>query len=293
MPVVLGIGNGGCRTLDYMIESGEYEGITFIAVDSDKESLNRSKARHKILLSWNPAWGKGINGNSKAVRRAAQRAVRDIAGYLEGADMAFIIPGMGGRTGTGLAPVLAETARKMGILTVGIAFLPFQFEGLTRLKAAHLGAEKFSRSVDSMLVVDNEKLWKLVNEVPRQDVQSVSELLGKHGFVKTSFEDIRTMLRGASSTVMGLGVESGENRMENAIRSAIGFPFNIPVEGASRVVLCMTTGPNVRLVELERAEKSIREKMNPDARLAFGHVIDKNIGEEVKAVLFAAFPAGK
>lgn len=178
MSVVLGIGNGGCRTLDYMIESGEYEGITFIAVDSDKESLNRSKARHKILLSWNPAWGKGINGNSKAVRRAAQRAVRDIAGYLEGADMAFIIAGMGGRTGTGLAPVLAETARKMGILTVGIVFLPFQFEGLTRLKAAHLGAEKFSRSVDSMLVVDNEKLWKLVDEVPRQVIQGITGLIG-------------------------------------------------------------------------------------------------------------------
>ena len=286
--VIFGVGNAGCRTLNHILDSGQWKKITFFAVDTDRESLNSSKAHHKVFLSGKLRRHSGINGNSKVVRCAARQSMRDIDRYLVGVDTAFVVAGMGGVTGTGFAPVLAETAREMGILTVGIAFLPFRLEGQRRLKVAHIGVENFKRSVDSMFVVDNEELLKLVDEVPRQAIQGITDLIGQN------FDEVRSALTGAGSTVMGIGFENGKERVEAAVQAAVNYPLDVPLEleAASRVIVNITTGPGVKYDEVEHTMNTVSEKMKTDAKLVFGHIIDENVGDSVKVTLFSAFPNG-
>ena len=281
--VIFGVGNAGCRALDHMLDSGQWGKITFVAVDADRESLNSSKAHHKVFLSGKLRRHSGINGDSKEVRCAAWQSMCNIVRYLAGVDTAFIFAGMGGITGTGVAPVFAEIARAMGILTVGITFLPFHWEGQHRLKVANIGVESFKRRVDSLFVVDNEKLqefFKLADEVPLQAIQGITSL------IRQNFDEVRSALTGAGSTVMGLGFENG---VESAVQAAVNYPL-APLEAASRVIVNITTGPGVKHDEVEHTMNTVLEKMKTDAKLVFGHIIDEDVGDSVKVTLFSAFP---
>ena len=279
--IVFGVGGAGCGVLNHMIKSEEWKGTTFVAVDSDMRTLNCCKVQSKVLLIGESVQDRGMNDHIRSVRRVARRCANEIAEYLEGMDVAFILAGMGCVTGAGVAPILAEVAREMGILTVGIAFLPFRFEGRKRFEAAQLSLKEFKRSVDSLLVVDNEELLKLVDELPKQAVQGIK------GLVEQNFEETRSALSEAGSTVMGIGIEEGEKKVEAAIQTAMGFPLNVSAEEATRIIVNITTGPGISPEEVERAMENVREKMPSGARLTFGQVIDASVGDCVKVTLFS------
>ena len=303
--LVLGVGGAGCAVLDHIIESGCCENITFIAVDTESETLEQRKAQHKILLSPKTLWGRDTNKSAKTAGWAAKRAKHDLAGYVADANMAFIIAGMGRDTGTGAAPVIAKIIRKMGVLTIGIAYMPFLCDGQNCLETAQSGLENLKKNVDSMLVVDNENLvnlpddtllfsdaYKMADEVARQAVLGLTGSLSKNGFIELSFSELKAALRGAGTLLMSLGLGEGDERAKLAIQCAMiseNFP-PLPWEAAKHIIAIMTTGSDVKLQEVMCVANRIKTNMIPATQLIFGHVIDEeDAGEDIKVMLLITF----
>ncbi len=305
--IVFGVGGGGGNALNHIIESG-VQGVDFVAANTDAKALELNKATNKIILGEKLTRGLGAGANPQVGQDAAKESMDRIKDYIQGADMLFVTAGMGGGTGTGAAPVIAEAAKEMGILVVGVVTLPFSFEMQKRLKTAQGGIEHLRKNVDALLVVENDRLlqladeklrlvdaYKMVDEVLRQAVQGVTDLITKPGFINLDFADIKTIMSNAGSAIMGIGVGEGESRAELAARAAIKSPLmSVPMEGARGILLNVTTGSEVTLMEMNRTAEVIRATADPDANVIWGHVIDEEVGESIRVTLIATgFPEGK
>ena len=305
--IVFGVGGGGGNALNHIIESG-VEGVDFVAANTDKKALDLNKAPNKIILGEKLTRGLGAGANPTVGQDAAKESMDRIKDYITGADMIFVTAGMGGGTGTGAAPVIAEAAKEMGILVVGVVTLPFSFEMQKRLKTAQSGIENLRKNVDALLVVENDRLlqiaddklkivdaYKMVDEVLRQAVQGVTDLITKPGFINLDFADIKAIMTNAGSAIMGIGVGNGDNRAEDAARSAIKSPLmSVPMEGAKGILLNVTTGEEFTLHEMNKTAEVIKSTADPDANVIWGHVIDPDIGDSIRVTLIATgFPEGK
>jgi len=300
--VVFGVGGGGGNALNHIIESS-VQGVDFVAANTDARALDQNLAPNKIILGETLTRGLGAGANPQVGTNAAKESIDRIKEYITGADMLFVTAGMGGGTGTGAAPVIAEAARDMGILVVGVVTKPFAFEMGKRMRTAEEGIEHLKKNVDALLIVENEKLmdnaqkmkivdaYKKVDEVLRQAVQGVTDLITKSGFVNLDFADIKAILTGAGTAIMGMGEGEGEDRAKKAAQNAIESPLmTVPVAGAKGILLNVTTGTEITLGEMSDAAKIIEETADPDAQVIWGHVIDETLGEKVHVTLIATFP---
>lgn len=301
--VVFGVGGGGGNALNHIIESN-VQGVDFVAANTDGRALDMNLAPNKIILGETLTRGLGAGADPAVGNAAAKESIDRIKEYIADADMLFVTAGMGGGTGTGAAPVIAQAAKDMNVLVVGVVTLPFLFEMGRRMKTALAGIEELKKNVDALLVVENEKLltiagdkmrivdaYKKVDEVLRQAVQGVTDLITKSGFVNLDFADIRAVLTHAGTAIMGMGEGEGENRAELAARNALTSPLmSAPVEGANGILMNVTTGTEITLKEMSDAAKIIEETADEDAQVIWGHVIDEELGEKVHVTLIATFP---
>ena len=302
--VVFGVGGGGGNALNHIIESN-VQGVDFVAANTDNRALAQNQAPNKIMLGENLTRGLGAGANPQVGTNAAKESLEKIKEFIAGADMLFVTAGMGGGTGTGAAPVIAEAARDMNVLVVGVVTTPFRFEMSKRMNTALEGIEHLKKNVDALLVVENEKLlesesgkkmnivdaYKRVDEVLRQAVQGVTDLITKSGFVNLDFADIKAILTGAGSAIMGMGEGEGEDRAKKAAENAIKSPLmTLPMKGAKGILLNVTTGPEISLGEMADAAEIIEKTADPDAQVIWGHVIDESLGEKVHITLIATFP---
>ena len=302
--VVFGVGGGGGNALNHIIESN-VQGVDFVAANTDAKALDMSQAPNKIILGEALTRGLGAGANPQVGTNAAKESIDKIKEYITGADMLFVTAGMGGGTGTGAAPVIAGAAKDMGILVVGVVTKPFGFELSKRMRTAELGIEDLKKNVDALLIVENDRLiqmengakmkiadaYKKVDEVLRQAVQGVTDLITQNGFINLDFADIKAILTGAGTAIMGMGEGEGEDRAKKAAQNAITSPLmTVPVTGAKGILLNVTTGPEILLTEMSDAAKIIEETADPDAQVIWGHVIDESLGEKVHVTLIATFP---
>ena len=302
--VVFGVGGGGGNALNHIIESN-VQGVDFVAANTDARALDMNQAPNKIILGETLTRGLGAGANPAVGTNAAKESIDKIKEYITGADMLFVTAGMGGGTGTGAAPVIAGAAKDMGVLVVGVVTKPFGFEMSKRMRTAELGIEDLKKNVDALLIVENDKLLKMengmkmkivdaykkVDEVLRQAVQGVTDLITKSGFVNLDFADIKAILTGAGTAIMGMGEGEGEDRARKAAQSAITSPLmTFPVTGAKGILLNVTTGNEIALGEMADAAAIIEETADPDAQVIWGHVIDETLGEKVHVTLIATFP---
>ncbi len=301
--VVFGVGGGGGNALNHIIESN-VQGVDFVAANTDARALDQNMAPNKIILGETLTRGLGAGANPQVGTNAAKESIDRIKEYITGADMLFVTAGMGGGTGTGAAPVIAETARDMGVLVVGVVTKPFGFEMGKRMRTAEEGIEHLKKNVDALLVVENDKLlqiengmkmkivdaYKKVDEVLRQAVQGVTDLITKSGFVNLDFADIKAILTGAGTAIMGMGEGEGEDRAKKAAQNAITSPLmTFPVTGAKGILLNVTTGTEITLGEMSDAAQIIEDTADPEAQVIWGHVIDESLGEKVHVTLIATF----
>lgn len=302
--IVFGVGGGGGNALNHIIDSG-VRGVDFVAANTDAKALNLNKAPNKLILGEKRTRGLGAGADPQVGEDAAKESMERIKEYIVGADMLFVTAGMGGGTGTGAAPVIAEAAKEMGILVVGVVTKPFSFEMAKRLQTAEIGIEHLRKNVDALLIVENDKLleladdklrlvdaYKMVDEVLRQAVQGVTDLITKPGFINLDFADIKTVMSNAGSAIMGIGVGEGESRAELAAKNAIKSPLmSVPMQGAKGILLNVTTGPDITLMEMTRAAEEIKKTADPEANVIWGHVIDEEVGESIHVTLIATgFP---
>ena len=302
--VVFGVGGGGGNALNHIIESN-VQGVDFVAANTDARALAMNQAPNKIILGEALTRGLGAGANPQVGTNAAKESIDKIKEYIAGSDMLFVTAGMGGGTGTGAAPVIAGAAKDMGVLVVGVVTKPFGFEMGKRMRTAELGIEDLKKNVDALLIVENDKLlemenggklkivdaYKKVDEVLRQAVQGVTDLITKSGFINLDFADIKAILTGAGTAIMGMGEGEGEDRAMKAAKSAITSPLmTFPVTGAKGILLNVTTGAEILLTEMSDAAKIIEETADPDAQVIWGHVIDESLGEKVHVTLIATFP---
>ena len=304
--VVFGVGGGGGNALNHIIESN-VQGVDFVAANTDARALDMNQAPNKIILGEQLTRGLGAGADPQKGANAAKESIDRIKEYITGADMLFVTAGMGGGTGTGAAPVIAGAAKDMGVLVVGVVTKPFGFEMGKRMKTAEAGIEDLKKNVDALLIVENDKLlqmdngmkmkiidaYKKVDEVLRQAVQGVTDLITKSGFVNLDFADIKAILTGAGTAIMGMGEGEGEDRARKAAQSAITSPLmTFPVTGAKGILLNVSTGTEITLGEMSDAAAIIEETADTEAQVIWGHVIDESLGEKVHVTLIATFPEG-
>lgn len=305
---VVGIGGGGCNALDRMIESG-LEGVDFIALNTDFQALNRSKSAHKIQLGQKLTKGLGAGSNPEVGRRAAEESRADLQELLSGSDMVFVTCGMGGGTGTGGAPIVANVARELGALTVGIVTRPFRFEGRRRAKVAQEGITGLREQVDTLIVIPNDKLLDLVaestslqesfmqaDEILRQAVTGISELILKPGLINLDFADVKMVMENSGTALIGLGESSGDNRAVNAVESAIMSPLlESSIDGARGVLINFIGGRDMSLQEVNKAAELVSNRVDEEANIIFGATVDEEKRDRVRVMIlatgFAAEPA--
>ncbi len=297
---VIGTGGGGNNALNHMVNSG-LQGVEYIAVNTDKQALFNSVADHKLQIGNKITKGLGAGANPEIGKKAANESEAEIEALLQGADMVFITAGMGGGTGTGSAPVIAEVAKRLGILTVGVVTEPFRFEGKRRAKAAKAGLEELKLHVDTLVMVPNDKLlevaesntsmldaFKLADNVLRQGVQGISDLITIPGLVNLDFADVSTVMREQGIAHMGVGVAEGENKAVKAVNKAIDSPLlSTSIKGAKGVLLNITGNADMNLFEINEAAEIITDKADPEANIIFGSVIDETIGDKIKVTIIA------
>ena len=304
--VVFGVGGGGGNALNHIIESN-VQGVDFVAANTDARALDMNRAPNKIILGEQSTRGLGAGADPQKGANAAKESTDRIKEYITGADMLFVTAGMGGGTGTGAAPVIAGIAKDMGVLVVGVVTKPFHFEMGKRMRTAEGGIEDLKKNVDALIVVENQKLlemengmkmkivdaYKKVDEVLRQAVQGVTDLITQNGFVNLDFADIKAILTGAGMAIMGMGEGEGEDRARKAAESAITSPLmNLAVTGATGILLNVSTGPEITLQEMSEAASIIEETADLDAQVIWGHVIDESLGDKVRVTLIATFKEG-
>ncbi|HXV69346.1 MAG TPA: cell division protein FtsZ [Nitrospira sp.] len=298
---VIGIGGAGCNAVNTMIASGLAR-VDFIAGNTDLQALDRSIAPYKIQLGPERTRGLGAGAKPEIGKDAALESKDHIRECLEGADMVFVTAGMGGGTGTGAAPIVASIAREMGILTVGVVTKPFQYEGQRRHKHAEEGIRDLRRHVDTLLVIPNQRLlgivdkstplleaFKVADDVLRQAIQGIADVITTTGHVNVDFADVRTVMSHTGRAVMGMGVSRGPNRAIEAAQKAICSPLleEGSVEGARGVLLNITGGPNMSLHEIEEAASIIQQTADPEANIIVGQVINPDMGEDLVVTVIA------
>ena len=297
---VVGVGGGGGNAVNTMVETtlGEVE---FIAVNTDRQALHVSRAGTKLQIGEKITKGLGAGANPEIGEKAAEENREEIAAALSGADMVFVAAGMGGGTGTGAAPVVASVAKELGILTVGVVTKPFSFEGLKRSNSAKIGVETLKEYVDALIVIPNDKLlsivdknttlqqsFRLADDILRQGVQGISDVIVVPGLINCDFADVKTIMKNTGYAHMGSGLSSGENKAEDAARSAISSPLlETSIEGARGVLVNITGGPNMSLFEANQAATIIQEHVDPDANFIFGAVIDETMKDQIKVTVIA------
>jgi cell division protein FtsZ len=298
---VVGVGGGGGNALNTMISS-DLEGVEFIAANTDAQALPNNLAPIKIQLGPQLTKGLGAGGNPDVGRKSALEDVQRIQEALAGADMVFVTAGMGGGTGTGAAPVVAQIARDMGALTVAVVTKPFSFEGRRRCKNAELGIQELGAAVDTIITIPNQKLltiagddmsmleaFQRADDVLLQAVRGISDLIVHPGLINVDFADVKTIMSNMGRALMGTGYGKGNNRAMEAARMAISSPLldDVSVQGATGILLNFTAGPDVRLSEIEQAASLVQEAAHEDANIIFGVVTDTSMGDMVKVTVIA------
>ena len=297
---VIGVGGAGNNAVNRMIESG-IKGVDFIAVNTDRQALQQSKAGTKIQIGEKITRGLGAGANPDIGAQSAEESKSEVAEVLRGADMVFVTAGMGGGTGTGAAPIVAATAKEMGILTIGVVTKPFTFEGKKRLSQAERGIESLKSKVDTLVVIPNDKLlqiidrktsiveaFKMADDVLRQGVQGISDLIAVPGLVNLDFADVKTIMLNTGIAHMGVGRASGESRAEDAAKQAIQNPMlESSIEGAKGIIINITGGPNLGLHEVNTAAELVQRSVDPEANIIFGAVIDESLDEDIVITVIA------
>jgi len=297
---VVGIGGGGSNAVNRMIRA-ELMGVEFIACNTDAQALLQSDAPHKIRIGDKITKGLGAGGDPGIGQRAAEEDQEKIYEALKDSDMVFITAGMGGGTGSGAAPVIAEIARDLGALTIGVVTKPFSFEGAKRRLNAEKACEQLRDKVDTLITIPNDRLkdvvqkntsivdaFRVVDDVLRQGVQGISDLITVPGLINLDFADVRAIMKNAGSALMGIGRASGENRAVEAAQQAIASPLlEISITGAQGVLFNITGGPNLGLFEVNEAAEIIRATTDPEANIIFGTVIDERMGDDVMITVIA------
>lgn len=297
---VIGCGGGGNNAVNRMIEEG-LKNVEFIGINTDKQALALSRAELKIQLGDKLTRGLGAGANPEIGRKSAEESKEEIVQALKGADMVFITAGMGGGTGTGAAPVVAEIAKSMGILTVGVVTKPFPFEGRKRMLHAEAGISALRQSVDTLVTIPNERLLTLVDkkttlvesfkkadDILRQGVQGISDLITIPGLINLDFADISTIMLDKGLAHMGVGTGKGDNRAQEAAKQAISSPLlETSIIGATGVLLNVTGGADLSLLEISEAAQIVQDAADPDANIIFGAVIDEALKDEIRITVIA------
>ncbi len=297
---VIGVGGGGTNAVNRMVDSG-IRGVEFVAVNTDRQALLLSKAASKIQIGEKITRGLGAGANPDIGAQAAEESKAEITEALRGADMVFVTAGMGGGTGTGAAPIVAACAKEMGILTIGVVTKPFTFEGRKRLSQADRGIESLKSKVDTLVVIPNDKLlqvidrktsiveaFKMADDVLRQGVQGISDLIAVPGLVNLDFADVKTIMLNTGMAHMGIGRASGESRAEEAAKQAVQSPMlETSIEGARGVIINITGGTNLGLHEVNTAAELVQRSVDPEANIIFGAVIDETLEEDIVITVIA------
>ncbi|HAZ30647.1 TPA: cell division protein FtsZ [Candidatus Acetothermia bacterium] len=302
--MVIGVGGGGGNAVNRMTQAG-LVGVELVAMNTDAQVLEMVEAHRHLQLGGKRTGGLGAGGDPEVGREAAEESREEIADLIEGLDMVFITAGMGGGTGTGGAPVVAEIAKELGVLAVGIVTRPFSFEGLGRAQRAERGVQQLSKSVDAIITISNDRLLKvapsempltkafdLVDEILRQGVQGVTELITVPGLINLDFADVEAVLRGAGTALMGIGEADGDNKTREAARKSISSPLlDFSVKGAKRAILNITGGEDLTLEEVTAAAGAIQEALSDKADLIFGATIREGMQKAKVTVIATGFPA--
>ncbi|HBI2201771.1 TPA: cell division protein FtsZ [Listeria monocytogenes] len=297
---VIGVGGGGNNAVNRMIEHG-VQGVEFISVNTDAQALNLAKAETKLQIGTKLTRGLGAGAVPEIGKKAAEESREQIEEALKGSDMVFVTAGMGGGTGTGAAPVIAQIAKEMGALTVGVVTRPFGFEGPKRTKQALTGTEAMKEAVDTLIVIPNDRLLQIVDKntpmleafreadnVLRQGVQGISELIAVPGLINLDFADVKTIMTNRGSALMGIGIATGENRAAEAAKKAISSPLlETSVDGAKGVLMNITGGSNLSLYEVQEAAEIVSSASDEDVNMIFGSVINDELKDELIVTVIA------
>ncbi len=297
---VIGVGGGGCNAVNRMVEA-ELKGVDFIAVNTDRQALNRCLAQTKIQIGEKLTRGLGAGANPEVGQKAAEETLDEITSHLDGADMVFITAGMGGGTGTGAAPIIAKAAKDMGILTVGVVTKPFTFEGAKRRRQAELGINFLRKYVDSLVIVPNDKLidnsqrnttmvqaFAMADNVLKQGVQGISDLISDYALINVDFADVKSVMTDRGIAHMGVGRGSGENRAQEAVKAAIESPLlETTISGAKAILLYVAGGYDLGMLEVSEIASLVEEKADRDCILIFGAAVDEEMENEIAITVIA------
>ncbi|MBM7552844.1 cell division protein FtsZ [Thalassobacillus pellis] len=297
---VIGVGGGGSNAVNRMIEHG-VQGVEFIAVNTDAQALNLSKAEVKMQIGGKLTRGLGAGANPEVGKKAAEESKEQLEEALQGADMVFVTAGMGGGTGTGAAPVIAQVAKELGALTVGVVTRPFTFEGRKRSTQATGGIDGLKSAVDTLIVIPNDRLLEIVDKntpmleafreadnVLRQGVQGISDLIAVPGLINVDFADVKTIMMDKGSALMGIGIATGESRAVEAAKKAISSPLlETSIDGAHGVLMNITGGANLSLYEVQEAADIVTSAADQEVNVIFGSVINENLKDEIVVTVIA------
>lgn len=297
---VVGVGGGGCNAVNRMISEG-VTGVDFIAVNTDNQALLLSNAPVRVRIGDKLTRGLGAGGNPEQGEKAATESTEELYEVLNGSDMVFVTAGMGGGTGTGAAPIIAKAAREMGALTIGVVTRPFLFEGSHRTNSAEQGIERLKEHVDTLIVIPNDRLleltdkrvslkdsFRMADDVLRQGIQGISELITIPGLINLDFADVKTIMSEGGAALMAVGHGQGDDRAREAAEMAISSRLlDVTIDGARGILFNVTGGPDMSLYEVNQAAAIIRETAHPDANMIFGAVIDETMGDEMRITVIA------
>lgn len=297
---VIGVGGGGNNAINRMISAG-LKGVEFMSVNTDAQALQLSQTEIKIQIGAKLTKGLGAGANPEVGQKAAEESRDEIIKYIKGADMVFVTAGMGGGTGTGAAPLVAEVAKEIGALTVGVVTKPFTFEGRKRMSQAEAGIQNLKAKVDTLITIPNDRLlqvidkhtsiveaFRIADDVLRQGVQGISDLIAVPGLINLDFADVKTIMKDTGSALMGIGVATGESRAAEAAKMSISSPLlETSIEGARGVLLNITGGASLGLFEVNEAAEIIAQASDPEANIIFGAVIDERLEDEVRVTVIA------
>lgn len=297
---VIGVGGGGGNAVNRMI-TAKVDGVDFISVNTDAQALYHSQASHRINIGKGTTRGLGAGSAPEVGKKAAEESSEELKAAIEGADMVFVTCGLGGGTGTGAAPVIANVAKEMGILTVGVVTKPFSFEGARRMEGAMSGLDELKNAVDTLITIPNDRILSIidkktpltdafvvVDDILRQAIQGVADLITVHGMINVDFADVRSIMHNAGSSLMGVGYGTGENRAVDAARAAIESPLlEMSIQGAKGILFNVTGGTDLSMFEVDEAAKIITEAADSEANIIFGAVINENYTGEIKVTVIA------
>lgn len=297
---VVGVGGGGSNAVNRMIEAG-IAGVDFIAINTDSQALMSSRARQRVHIGERATRGLGAGGDPEVGLRAAEESVDDLHSILRGSDMVFVTAGMGGGTGTGATPTVAKVARDEGALTIGVVTRPFTFEGAKRATVAEAGIEQLKEHVDTLIVIPNDRLletadkrlsllesFRHADDILRQGIQGISELITVPGLINLDFADVRTIMSMGGAALMAIGHGSGDDRAQIAAEKALSNRLlDVTIDGARGILFNVTGGPSLTLYEINQAASVIRETAHPDVNLIFGAVIDEEMGDDIRITVIA------